>query len=151
MIKHADCQAAIFFDPVERAVGAVHCGWRGNVQNIYRHTVETFQSQFGSRVENLLVCISPSLGPENAEFINHERELPQEFLSFKQKVCHFDLWAIARWQLEEVGVLPQHIEIANICTFSDAGDFFSFRREKKTGNHGTVVVLKTGSSVCVQK
>lgn len=142
LIKHADCQAAIFFDPIEKAVGAIHCGWRGSVQNIYAHTVETFRGRFGSRPENLLVCISPSLGPHHAEFINHEKELPKAFRDFERKENHFDFWAISRWQLEEAGVLPSHIEIANLCTFSGKRHFFSYRRDKKTGRHGTVVVLK---------
>src|SRR3989339_1324969 len=35
MIKHADCQSAIFYDPMTNLLAHVHCGWRGNVQNIY--------------------------------------------------------------------------------------------------------------------
>ena len=40
VIQHADCQAAIFFDPVRKAIANVHCGWRGSVCNIYAKTVE---------------------------------------------------------------------------------------------------------------
>lgn len=134
-IQHADCQAAIFYDPIEKIIANVHCGWRGSVQNIYAKTV----SQLGSRPENLLVCISPSLGPTAAEFIHYQRELPPSFFSFQIRPTYFDFWTISRMQLQQAGVLPHHIEIANICTVSNPKEFFSYRREKKTGRNATVV------------
>lgn len=143
MIKHADCQAVILYDPEHRAIANVHCGWRGNVQNIYSIAVQNMLRQFGSKPENLLVGISPSLGPEKSEFINYRTELPLSFMPFQIKPSYFDLWAIARMQLEEAGVLPHHIEVAGICTYSHEEDFFSFRRDSRlTGNHATIAVLR---------
>lgn len=142
LIKHADCQAAIFYDPAKRAIANIHCGWRGNVQNIYQKTVDFFVQQFGSHVDDLRVCISPSLGPDHAEFVNHRVELPEQFLQFQIRDNYFDLWEIARTQLMQAGVQNAHIEIAKICTFSQQMDFFSYRRDKKTGRHGTIVALK---------
>lgn len=137
LIKHADCQAAIFYDPTRRLIANVHCGWRGSVQNIYAKTVK----RLGGRPENLLVCISPSLGPERAEFKNYATELPASFLSFQHKPTYFDFWQISRAQLEEAGVLPHHIQIAEICTYSNTADFFSYRREKITGRNASIVAL----------
>lgn len=142
LIKHADCQAALFYDPIKRAIANVHCGWRGNVQNIYGKTVDYMQKTFGSRPENLLVCISPSLGPEASEFKNYLEELPQHFYSYQVKPTYFNLWAISQMQLEEAGILPAHIELANICTYTNGEDFFSYRREKITGRHGTIICLR---------
>jgi len=39
-------------------------------------------------------------------------------------------------------VLRHHIEVAGICTFANAQDFFSYRRDRVTGRNGTVVMLK---------
>lgn len=142
LCKHADCQAAIFYDPVHRAIGNVHCGWRGNVKNIYAEMIRQMQQQFHSRPEELLVCISPSLGPDASEFINYRTEWPEEYWKFQFKPTYFDLWSISRHQLIEAGVLPHHIEVAQICTYSNPQDFFSYRREKKCGHHATVVALK---------
>lgn len=139
LINHADCQAAIFYDPVQKVIGNVHAGWRGNVQNIYGEMVETLQKKYNCKPENIRVCISPSLGPEAAEFINYKTELPESFWRFQIKPTYFDLWEISRWQLLERGILPQHIEIAAICTKSNPQDFFSYRREKESGRHATVV------------
>lgn len=145
LVKHADCQAAIFYDPMQRAIANVHCGWRGNVQNIYAETVAKMQAYAGSRPEDILVCISPSLGPDASEFINHEHELPKEFLKFQFKPLHFDLWEISRQQLIDAGIVQEHIEIARMCTYSNPDDFFSYRRDKRvTGHHATVVGLRNG-------
>ncbi len=116
MIRHADCQATIFYDPEHNAIANVHCGWRGNVQNIYRATAFEMRKTFSSKPENILVGISPSLGPEKSEFINYRKEFPESFLPYEIKPTYFDLWAISRMQLEASGILPHHIEVASICT-----------------------------------
>jgi polyphenol oxidase len=142
LIKYADCQAALFYDPIHHAVSNVHCGWRGSVQNIYKETIEAMRALYGSRPEDLCVGISPSLGPEASEFINFKAELPQSFYPFQFKPTYFDFWQISRWQLTECGILPHHIEIAEMCTYSNPADFFSYRRKKVSGRHATLVALK---------
>jgi polyphenol oxidase len=139
MISHADCQAAIFVDPVQKVIANVHAGWRGMVQNIYGKTVQALQDVWGCRPDHLLVCISPSLGPDIAEFQNFEREFPPSFWPYQIRPTYFDLWAIAKWQLIESGVLEEHIQIAEICTYSHAEDFFSYRRHRICGRNATVV------------
>ena len=142
MIKHADCQAAIFYDPMSHAVANVHSGWRGSVQNIYGKVVAFLHKTYGTRPQNLLVGISPSLGPNHAEFIHYKTELPEHFWAFQTMPHYFDFWQISRMQLLQAGVLAHHIEIAQLCTFAESQDFFSYRRDKTTGRHATVVALK---------
>ena len=141
LIKHADCQAAIFYDPEHHVLANVHAGWRGQVQNIYAETNRQMGRAYGTRPAELLVCISPSLGPDDAEFINYHQELPEEFWSYQVKPTYFDLWAIAEVQLQSAGILPHHIEIARISTYSNHLDYFSYRRDRVTGRHGTFVNL----------
>lgn len=142
LIKHADCQAAIFYDPAKKVIGNIHCGWRGSVGNIYAKAVEKMKTDFASNPADIRVCISPSLGPERAEFINYKTELPEEFYPFQMRPNHFDFWAISKMQLLASGILEKHIEIAYLCTYLEEKDFFSYRREKKTGRNGTIVALK---------
>lgn len=125
-ITHADCQAAIFYDPMNHAIANVHCGWRGNTCNVYQATVEAMRAAYSTNPADLLIGISPSLGPEHAEFLNYRTELPEAFWDFQTKKNHFDLWAISRWQLEQAGVLPHHIQIAQIDTYGHP-DYFSYR------------------------
>lgn len=147
MIKHADCQGAIFYDPIHHAISNVHSGWRGSVQNIYAHTIAAMGRAYGTKPEDLLVCISPSLGPEAAEFIHYRTELPQTFWDYQVKPNYFDFWAISEMQLRACGILQHHIEIARICTYCNASDFFSYRRRpvkdssKIYGAQGTIVML----------
>jgi polyphenol oxidase len=142
MITHADCQAALFYDPEHRIIANAHAGWRGSVQNIYAHTVEFLGRKYASKPENLLVCISPSLGPQSAEFVNYRQELPENFWEFQVKPNYFDFWAISKMQLTQCGVLPEHIEVAEIDTYTNPKDFFSYRREKITGRNATVIMLE---------
>lgn len=142
MVTQADCQAAIFYDPMNHVMANVHCGWRGNVQDIYGQTVKHMQEIYGSHPADLLVGISPSLGPLNSEFVNYQEELPETFLEFQIKPHYFDLWAISQWQLMQAGVLPTHIQIAGIDTYANEEDYFSHRRSKQTGRNATICALK---------
>ncbi|MBS0628248.1 MAG: peptidoglycan editing factor PgeF [Verrucomicrobia bacterium] len=139
-ILHADCQAAIFYDPIHHRVANIHCGWKGNVQNIYQKTIDRFKAM-GSNPSDLLVCISPSLGPNKAQFIHFAEEFPKNFHEFVQKDYLFNLWDISRMQLKTAGVLSSHIEFAEICTYENFEDFYSYRRDKITGRNATVVEL----------
>ena len=141
MVKSADCQTALFYDPVQHRLAQVHCGWRGNVQNIYAQTVRMFQ-KLGSHPANLFVCISPSLGPKRSEFIHHELEFPPSFQEFQWKDKYFNLWEISGMQLREAGVLPTHIECAELCTYEGKDDYFSYRRDQQvTGRHAFIAML----------
>lgn len=142
-ITHADCQAALFYDPKNRVIANVHAGWRGNVKNIYEKTVNHMREQYGSKPQNLLVCVSPSLGPQEAEFVHYRSELPEKFWKYQIKPHYFDLWNISKDQLTEAGVLEDHIQIAGISTLSNPKDFFSYRREKVSGRNATFITQLT--------
>lgn len=142
MIKHADCQAALFYDPIQSVIAAVHAGWRGSIGKIYTKTVQVLKDKFKSRPEDLLVGISPSLGKEHAEFIHYRDELPEAFWSYQVKPNYFDFWKISFDELIEAGLLPHHIQIAGKCTYTNQ-EYFSYRREKTTGRMGSVIALKS--------
>ncbi|MEN9654712.1 MAG: hypothetical protein RL235_824 [Chlamydiota bacterium] len=143
VVTHADCQAAIFYDPVHEAIGVVHAGWRGSAANIYARTIEAMHRDIGTQAQNLIVCISPSLGPDHAEYKNYKQELPESFWSYQKKPNYFDFWAISEAQLTEAGVLAKNIEISGICTHCASDDYFSYRRVKQTGRNATAVALKS--------
>ena len=100
------------------------------------------KKRFGSKSENILVCISPSIGPEKAEFINYKEEFPEKFEKFQVRPNYFDLSQIGEEELISSGILENHIEIMRICTFSNPVDFFSYRRDKICGRHVTVCAVK---------
>lgn len=141
MVKHADCQGTLIYDPVCKAIATVHSGWRGSIQNIYQKTIDSLQKRYGSHPKDLLVCIGPSLGPQSAEFIHYKKELPEPFWEYRVNENHFDFWEISKHQLIDCGVLPDHIEIAGIDTKTEPEDCFSYRRDKNTGHHGSIIAL----------
>jgi len=141
VIANADCQAALFYDPESEMVGVAHAGWKGSVKNVYQNLVDAMK-RAGANPKNIIVCISPSLGPDHAEFVNYRKELPEDFWSYQASPEHFNFWDISRKQLDAAGISDKNIEIAETCTFCDSKDYFSFRREKKTGRHATIIGLK---------
>jgi len=142
LIQHADCQAALFYDPIQHAYANVHAGWRASIENIYAKTIQLMKDSFGSKVENLLVCLSPSLGPEHSEFIHYKTEFPEFFWDFQIKANFFNFWEISRQQLLQEGILNSHIECAQLCTYHNEKDFFSYRRDKLTGRNATFIMLR---------
>lgn len=141
MVRFADCQGVFMFDPIKRVIAAVHSGWRGNVKNIIGKAVKRMVTEFGCDACDILVGISPSLGPCCAEFSDPANELP----SFMQKYVsgrRVDFWQCSFDQLIDAGVLPEHIEIARHCTVCENDKFFSYRGgQKKTGHMGGVIML----------
>jgi purine-nucleoside/S-methyl-5'-thioadenosine phosphorylase / adenosine deaminase len=140
MIQQADCQAVMLFDPQNRAVGIAHAGWRGSVADIIFKTVSAMHHAYNTGAADITAAISPSLGPCCAEFINYRRELPKSFHAYQARPNYFDFWAISHDQLCAVGVKSENIHSANICTSCDT-DYFSYRREKKTGRCASVIGL----------
>ena len=58
----ADCTPILLFDPVRKAIGAVHAGWRGTAQGIAAKAVDAMVQEFGCVRENIQAAIGPSIG-----------------------------------------------------------------------------------------
>lgn len=142
MVKQADCQAVILFDPVKAVVANVHCGWRGNAADILEGVVSTMKARFGCDPAVLRAAIGPSLGPCCAEFTTFETVFPDHFRRFMVSMSHFDLWEISRSQLLQAGLRKENIERAGVCTRCRTDLFFSYRGEGVTGRFATVVMLQ---------
>ncbi len=145
LIQQADCQAILLHDPVRRAAGAIHCGWKGSILNIIRLTVGRMTEAYGSNPAAILAIISPSLGPCCAEFTHYRTEIPGHLHDYQIKPGFFDFWKMSKDQLIDAGLQEKNIDIASICTLCNR-DFFSFRRSTKQGNritgrHGSVISL----------
>lgn len=140
MVKVADCQGVLMYDPVTHSTASVHSGWRGSTMNILGKAVQAMSDQFGSDPADLLVAISPSLGPCCAEFSDPESELPDFCQTFVDERRHVDFWSLSKQQLAEVGVPEAQIELAGICTKCTPG-YFS-HRNGDSGRMGVFVTLR---------
>src|SRR5579883_1475755 len=108
-IPVADCLTIAFFDPKRHAIGLAHAGWRGVVAKIPQKMVETMQASYNSSPADLLVAISPGLGPCCYEVRDDlvaifEENFPEQahrfFLNQSDGRVHLDMWATVCWQLE---------------------------------------------------
>ena len=149
----ADCVPVLLFDPRKQVVAAVHAGWRGCVKLIAWKTAEILQHEFNCQPTDILAGIGPSIGPCHYE-IGPEviSQVEDTFGSTDGYVTdesadgkgYFDLWEANKRQIMETGVPPQNIEIAQICTYCKAHQFFSARHQKgRTGRFGTGIMLST--------
>lgn len=141
LVRHADCQAAFFFDPKKNVIAAVHAGFRGQACQFYGSTIKALKKNYGCRAQDLLVAISPSLGLDHAEFKNYKVEFPLELHKYVID-GYVDLKKMAFDELVMHGVLPEHIDIDPRCTYCDETEFFSYRRNKTQSRMASLIFLK---------
>ena len=147
LVKQADCQAVFLYDPINRVIASVHCGWRGQKLGLLGLVVQRMEAEFGCSAANMLAAIGPSLGPCCAEFITHKEIFPAEFTEFMIRDNYFDLWALSRRQLLDARLKSENIETAEICTRCRTDLFFSYRAEGVTGRFASVAMLTEPGSV----
>lgn len=149
-VSTADCVPVLFFDPVRRAVSAVHAGWRGTHLNISAKAVGAMQSNYGSKPKDILAGIGPSIGPCCFEVGRDVWEkLERGYPYGKQVIVHgkgekawTDLPQLNRLQLMEAGLRPEKIHDTGLCTACYPNLFYSFRRDgKKVGNMTSGLML----------
>lgn len=148
---YADCVPLFFYDPVQRAVGLAHAGWRGTVLQIGRATVQTMIREYQCRPSNILAGIGPSIGPCCYE-INHQvlAPLQKSFSEWPALVrqtgpdhWRLNLWEANRQGLLAAGIAAAHIAVAAVCTACHQDQYFSFRAEKgTTGRMASIIMLK---------
>ncbi|XP_007085437.2 purine nucleoside phosphorylase LACC1 [Panthera tigris] len=134
----ADCIPIVFADPVKKACGVAHSGWRGTLLGVAMATVHALITEYGCSLEDIIVVLGPSVGPccftlprESAKgFHNLDPECVQLFDSPNPYV---DIRKATRILLERGGILPQNIQDLNqdlnICTSCHPDKFFSHVRD----------------------
>lgn len=146
----ADCVPLLFFDPVRRAAGVAHAGWRGTVADIAGATVRALGASYASRPSDLRVAIGPSIGPccyeIGDEVADAARRLPEPSELLHPGISgrlHFDLWQANRRLLLAAGVRPEHIDVRGLCTRHHADRFFSHRATGgETGRFAAIIGLR---------
>ena len=148
----ADCAALSFFDPVRQVIGLGHAGWRGTVGGMARKMVEAMNAAFDCNPSDLLVGISPTIGPccyqvrDDVVGAFHAAFPDQADAFFTQQPdgsIHLDMWKALTTQLRSSGIQEEHIELAGICTACHTDVFYSNRAERgKTGRFTGMISLR---------
>lgn len=134
-VATADCVPLLLFDPEIKVVAVAHAGWRGTCGRIAEKTVCAMIDKYNCNPANIIVVIGPSISPQVykvglevvGDFENAGFDISQ-LVSKSDNSFFLDLWAANRQSLMAVGVLPENIEIAGICTYTEHERFFSARR-----------------------
>jgi len=135
---HADCAAVFLADPVGRAIGLIHAGWRGTVDKISAEAVSQMSNTYGTKSENIIAGIGPSICKLCFEVDEPVYEMFADFREYtrpsEEKLDKYfiDLKSINRKVLEELGIRAQNIEVSPLCTKCDETLFYSHRRDGDT-------------------
>jgi hypothetical protein len=62
VIRTADCLPVLIVDEANRAVAAVHCGWRGTEKRILEKAVRAMGEACGSKPGEMLAALGPCIG-----------------------------------------------------------------------------------------
>ncbi|HTD43497.1 MAG TPA: peptidoglycan editing factor PgeF [Bryobacteraceae bacterium] len=125
-VRTADCYPILLADSKNRAVAAVHAGWRGAADEIVAKTIAKMRTQFGTSPPDIVAAIGPGIGVCCYQV---GAEVAQLF--GVEGAGRVDLAAANRCQLIDAGVEDRHIDVLGGCTSCDAARFYSFRREKE--------------------
>ncbi len=133
----ADCPQILLADTGKHAIALCHSGWRGTVGKIGASAVRLMQGNYGTRPEDLLAVISPSICPEcfevEQDVIDRVKEVfspevwPKLFYQKNEHKFEFNIWGANRQVLLECGVRPENIFMSNLCTKCNPKLLFSHR------------------------
>lgn len=135
---YADCVPIILADPVKRACGVLHAGWRSAFGRIARHGVEMMKSCFGSNPSDMLAGVGPGIGRccfevggEVSDAFFDKFSLWKDLMeaSSNNGKYRIDLTGLNRRILMDSGIAVKNVVSVDMCTKCRGDLFFSYRRE----------------------
>lgn len=143
VVMTADCLPVLLCDRQGAVVGAVHAGWKGLAAGV----IETAVHAMNVPTKNLMAWLGPAISQEAFEvgaevrevFIEADSRAESTFVAGQSGKWLADIYALARLRLNALGV--RNIYGGDYCTYKDAKNFFSYRRDGVTGRMGTFIWL----------
>jgi purine-nucleoside/S-methyl-5'-thioadenosine phosphorylase / adenosine deaminase len=140
-IQVADCMPVLFATADGARIGAAHAGWRGLAGGVLEATVRAMNA----RPAELLAWLGPAIGQAHFEvgeevraaFLAVDAGAGSAFIPNARGRWQCDLHALARRRLAALGVTAVHG--GGWCTYSDAGRFFSYRRDGRCGRMAALI------------
>ena len=150
---YADCVPLYFVDPVKKAIGLSHSGWRGTVGKMGKVTGEKMQETYGSDPADIYAAIGPSIYQDcyevSEDVIEEFRKSfdktywPELFYKKENGKYQLNLWKANELIFLEAGIVPEHIAVTNVCTHCNPEILFSHRTTgNKRGNLSAFLALK---------
>ena len=144
----ADCLPVIIAAPDGRAIGVAHAGWRGLAGGVLENTVAALRGLLPVDAP-LWAWLGPAIGPAAFEvgdevrqaFTAQDGDAAPAFRSgVRPGKWQADLYALARRRLAIAGV--ERVCGGGLCTFDDAGRFWSYRRRAASGRMATLAWIE---------
>ena len=148
---YADCVPVFILDPVNKAVGLAHSGWKGTTFKIAVKTIQKMSEVYGTNPKDCLVGIGPSIEmkcfkiKEDAAALFKQSFNNWEVFMNKIDEEHYtaDLWLAIKQMLMSIGVQEENITTSGLCTYCNEDLFFSHRRDKgSTGSLSSIIELR---------
>ena len=142
----ADCTPVLIYDTKNKAVAAIHAGWRGTVAKILSETLNAMHANYGTKGEDCVAFIGACISNKNFE-VGDEVAVhfsdDEKVFNTEKKKYYVDLKLANKKQLMAFGIKESNIEISDKCTVGDNTQFYSYRFEKgKTGRMLALIGMK---------
>lgn len=148
MVMSADCTGILIYDPVQKAIGAVHAGRAGALNTILPKTIAAMKHAFGTNQNDLYIAMGPSIGGCCYE-VNETIGAECDALGYANALrrvegkVFLDVNTILLQQLKELNIPSEQIEVAPECTSCKSDEYFSYRSDKQhTGRLAGVIILR---------
>ena len=141
VIQTADCVPVLL--AADRAIGAVHAGWRGAAAGVVGIAAEAFLPLAGRR-ESVRAWLGPSIGPCCYEV---GPDVASRFAGGFARGSNdgkslLDLPAVVRRQLEEAGIPPPRVSAHGGCTMCGDERFASYRRDREKAGRMIAIIAR---------
>ena len=142
--SYADCVPLYFVDPVRKAIGLSHSGWKGTVGHIGQKTVWKMHEVYGSEPKDIVAAIGPSICQSCYEVSDDVAEAFRANFTADEAAdilldkgngkYQLDLWKANWYVLTDAGLLPEHLSVTDLCTACHPDLLWSHR--KTNGQRG---------------
>lgn len=137
----ADCLPVLFCTDDGAVVAAAHAGWRGLAGGVLEATV----TAMASPAARIMAWLGPAIGPRVYEvgpevrtaFLDQDDRARHAFDPGPGGRWYADLYRLARQRLYAAGV--RAVYGGGLCTYTDAGRFYSYRRDGETGRMASLI------------
>ncbi|WP_347993411.1 peptidoglycan editing factor PgeF [uncultured Eubacterium sp.] len=148
---YADCVPLYILDPVNKAIGLSHSGWKGTVNRIGENTLKLMNENYGTNPKDVICCIGPSICQDcyeisedvANEFINEFGKNNKILYNKGNGKYQLNLWESVKQVFLDAGVEYDNIYTTDICTCCNKDELFSHRgHHGKRGNLAAFLMLK---------
>ena len=146
---YADCVPLFFIDPVHKAIGLSHSGWRGTVGKMGQETLRRMREEYGTDAKDVIAAVGPSICQDCYEVSEDVIEKFKEsfdkihwkdlFYEKENNKYQLNLWKANEIILLEAGVRKENIAVTNVCTNCNSDVLFSHRATK--GERGSLAAF----------